>query len=495
MPRLPFASAAVLVLCLLMFAAVAAFTPQAHAAASPDARAVSAHGHWVVSGSCARYKVSGKSVKGLVAIKGKTYLFDSKGVQRTGWRRVNGIYYRFAPRSKAAAFATCGKVVNGVRLNKYGQALLSNKNVVAELETMVAAQKLLDKLSKPLQSKSTKLRACFRYIINPKKIRVRVLHPWSSQGSWWRRFANDIFYKRAGDCNSMGFAMAYLANAIGYGKCMCASSGGHSWARIDGRVYDPQQGNYAVGSYYGGVNYGRNETYKAWITRGKVWKGKKISGAGVSVKRGLVKSNGALYFYNSKGRMLTSKWKSVKGKRYYFAGTGKAVKGGSVKVRGAYYVFSAKGVLLTGKKTRIVKVSGTSYQVDKKGRAKSGWNKPKTMCFKKDGAMCAGIELVGGKLMAFSAAGKYSAAQSSALQKAARNTFNAPALIALMGTPQASFSEESCAGMTGPDGEVYGFDELTIHVYRYRNVSVQTASFKLHDGSATCEAIVDISAR
>lgn len=471
-----------------------ALAPQAQAAVSPDVKIVSSAGKWSTSHSTAKYKVKGKAVKGLVGIGGKTYYFDSKGVQRTGWRCVYGIYYHFAPSSKEAAHATTSKVVNGVKLNKYGQAMLTNKNVIAELETMARAQKLLDKVSKPLQSKSAKLRASFNYIKSPKNIDVRVLHGWTTRNGWWRLFANDIFVKKAGDCNSMGFAMAYMGNAIGCKKNECVSSGGHSWARINGLIYDPQQGNYGVGGVYGGVHYAGAGIYHVSLNRTSVWPGKRIANAGVSTRKGLVKRNGSLHCYDSKGRMVTSKWVTVKGKRYYFTSTGKAACNGSVKIKGVYYVFNKGGALQKGKGTRVVKIGSVKYQVSKAGKAKSGWNAKKTMCFKKNGAMCTGIELLSEKLTAFSSSGVYNASLTAQLRAAAGNIFDAQTLVALMGKPKSTITEASCAGTDGPDGQFYDFEDVTIKVYKYAHVSIQTACFTLRDGTP-CEKLTGVSAR
>lgn len=480
---------------ILLAGAMTAAPQEALAQASPDAKVISAKGKWFQSSCKVSYKVHGKKAKGLVSINNKTYFFDSKGVQRTGWRCVYGIYYRFAPATKAKASATVNKVVNGVRLNKYGQAVLTNNNVKAELVTMVRAQKLLDKLASPASSKSTKLKKSFAYITNPKKITERVLHHWTTANGWWRLFANDVFVSKAGDCNSMGFAMAYMGNAIGYKKCECVSSGGHSWARINRLVYDPQQRNYAVGGVAGGVHYAGAGIYHVTLTRSTVWPGKKISGAGVSTKKGLVKRNGEIHYYDAKGRMVTSKWVTVKGKRYRFDSSGDALAGGSFKVKGSYYVFNKNGVLQRGTGVRIVAVGGIKYQVKASGKAKSGWNSTKTMYFKGNGAFCNGVELLGSKLTAFDKSGSYNDALTQKMRTAAKDVFNAKGLIKLLGKPVKTYKESSCASTLGPDGITYEQDVITLKVYEYAHVRVQTMIFKLVDGSGTCEKISDLSAR
>ena len=47
-----------------------------------------------------------------------------------------------------------------------------------------------------------------------------------------------MLYRNRADCFGFGCAFAYLANAVGY-RAYAVSSGGHGWAEVDGRVYDP----------------------------------------------------------------------------------------------------------------------------------------------------------------------------------------------------------------------------------------------------------------
>ena len=51
--------------------------------------------------------------------------------------------------------------------------------------------------------------------------------------------SSEDVYKRQGDCVSYAAAFAYLANAVGMKKVYVICSGGHGWAEIGGKVYDP----------------------------------------------------------------------------------------------------------------------------------------------------------------------------------------------------------------------------------------------------------------
>ena len=53
-------------------------------------------------------------------------------------------------------------------------------------------------------------------------------------------YANDIFVYGKGDCFSYGAAFAYIGKAIGCTECYACNSGGHGWAEIEGKYYDPE---------------------------------------------------------------------------------------------------------------------------------------------------------------------------------------------------------------------------------------------------------------
>lgn len=191
---------------------------------------------WKAEGQRVYCYVGGKKQKGLVEIGGRRYYFDKKGVQRTGWRKIGGAYYYFRPGQKAAGCMATSCVVNGVRLKASGRAAL-NSQARAELAIHVKASAFVDKYTKPAQTKREKLKACFLVLKN--KYSIHAYRGFSTKPGWYRAFALDIFNKKAGTCHSYACAFAYIANAVGYKNCKIVSSGGHSWAEINGKVYDP----------------------------------------------------------------------------------------------------------------------------------------------------------------------------------------------------------------------------------------------------------------
>ena len=104
---------------------------------------------WVEKGSRIYCKVNGVAQKGgLRTINGKTYLFDKKGRQLTGWRKVGKHYRYFTVANKAKGAMVTGKVVNGVKLDKQGRAAL-NDQTKAELKVLAKATAFVERNTKP----------------------------------------------------------------------------------------------------------------------------------------------------------------------------------------------------------------------------------------------------------------------------------------------------------------------------------------------------------
>ena len=93
-------------------------------------------------------------------------------------------------------------------------------------------------------------------------------------------YANDMFAGPGGNCCSYAAAFAFMAKAIGYENVYACNSGGHGWAEVDGRVYDPEwskrDGLTAV-TYYG-LSYDQkcDVAYKKAISSNQPWMHVKI---------------------------------------------------------------------------------------------------------------------------------------------------------------------------------------------------------------------------
>ncbi len=105
-------------------------------------------------------------------------------------------------------------------------------------------------------TREEKLKACFDYI--KSNYLEGVLHdpPYSyTEADWPVVYANDIFVYGKGDCFSYGAAYAYMARAIGYTEAYACNSGGHGWAEVENRTYDPEWSMHSNNYSYYAMRY------------------------------------------------------------------------------------------------------------------------------------------------------------------------------------------------------------------------------------------------
>ena len=190
-------------------------------------------------GSYYYWNENGKRLKGLQKIGENTFWFDKKGVQRTGWRKIGGSYYFFRIENGAEGYIITNAVINDVKLGKDGRAKLTG-HTRRKLKMMTRCAQIADKLVKADQSKRTKLKAVFRYVMNLTRSNTGNFRTGSE---WDLYYAEYILDRKRGDCFCQGALMAYMANAVGYSHAKAVSSGGHGWAKIDGEYYDPNWAN------------------------------------------------------------------------------------------------------------------------------------------------------------------------------------------------------------------------------------------------------------
>ena len=105
--------------------------------------------------------------------------------------------------------------------------------------TLGYALKDVAKCTDSSMTKDEKLRAAFDYIKGAYL--EGVLHdPPYNEPDWPVVCANDLFVEGKGDCFSYGAAFAFYGKAIGCEECYACNTGGHGWAEIDGKAYDPE---------------------------------------------------------------------------------------------------------------------------------------------------------------------------------------------------------------------------------------------------------------
>lgn len=89
-----------------------------------------------------------------------------------------------------------------------------------------------------------------------------------------------------------------------------------------------------------------------------------------TVKKGLVKEGKYYYYYDSKGKKVKEKWKTIGENRYYFGKNGRAVTGGVPLGKYQYvFVFDEKGRLCRPETIRVITVGKKKYYVNPKGHA------------------------------------------------------------------------------------------------------------------------------
>ncbi len=192
---------------------------------------------WVMSkkGRAYYYDSNGKKLsKGPKRIGKKYYYFDEDGMQHVGWIKYKGHYYYFRIGAQKKGYRICNKTINGIKLNAKGQAV-SN---LEKARLLTEANKIVFSITNFKMSQKEKNKACFLYIRN--KTDWRNLTSFRSDlKNWDQHYAGYAIYKGYGDCYTGGCGFAYLAAAAGAKKVYAESSGGHGWATIDGRFYDP----------------------------------------------------------------------------------------------------------------------------------------------------------------------------------------------------------------------------------------------------------------
>lgn len=208
---------------------------------------------------------NGVRVSGLQKIGSKKYYFDKKGVMKAGTVKDGKTTYYMNDTGVLEVYTK--KVTNKkTKKNTTTYYLASGKKMTKtqseDYKTLLTARKIVAKVTKKSDSNAKKLKKCFNWVMKKPYITYRKFRPTSG---WPAVYANDHFKKKGGDCHADGAAVAYLARAIGYKKVyVCNDSNGkkaqgHSWAEINGKVYDPLFAQAKSYKKYYGAKY---KTYK-----------------------------------------------------------------------------------------------------------------------------------------------------------------------------------------------------------------------------------------
>lgn len=182
------------------------------------------------------YNEKGKKLTGLSKIGKKTFYFDQKGAQHVGWQKISNDYYYFNIARGSNGSMVKSARVNGITIDRTGKAKKDSASL-RRLRILLAANQTVERITKPLMSKKEKLKICFEYA--KKNFGYFSWRGFSPRNGWEMDFAEDMFFRGKGNCFSYGAAFAFMASAVGYKEVYAISSGGHGWAEVNGKVYDP----------------------------------------------------------------------------------------------------------------------------------------------------------------------------------------------------------------------------------------------------------------
>ena len=116
-----------------------------------------------------------------------------------------------------------------------------------------AAKEAVAKCTNDGMTKEQKLRAAFDYLKNNYIEGIR--RGDYREMDWPVVYGKDLLIDGKGDCFSYGAAFAYMAKIIGYEESYACNSGGHGWAEVEGKIYDPEWSRHSSNYSYFGMSY------------------------------------------------------------------------------------------------------------------------------------------------------------------------------------------------------------------------------------------------
>jgi glucan-binding YG repeat protein len=204
-----------------------------------------------INGKYYYFKASGEVVTGTKKIDKKWYFFNKKGVRQSKTVKEDGVTYYINSKGCLEAYKD-GKNYykpNGKEMTKYEKD---------DYTTLQTARSIVSEITTSKMTKKQKLKVCFAWVMKKPYVMRR---KFTGAKGWPALYANDHFKRGGGDCHADASALAYLARAIGYTDvyvCIDANdyriARSHSWAQINGYVYDPlfaQSKSYS--KYYGAI--------------------------------------------------------------------------------------------------------------------------------------------------------------------------------------------------------------------------------------------------
>ena len=190
--------------------------------------------------------------------KGYYYCVNSNGTADAGWIVVNNRLYLANTRSGRIY---TNRTYKGIALGSNGAAKINTASRL-KIKTMSAVASI----TKKGMTKSQKLYACWKYLVNSGKFRYWSFSPNISKRGWQKECALSMLIYYRGSCSNFACAFAALAAEVGYdpyivyGRVPGSRDGAadgmtrHCWVMISEGHYDPE-GAYAGWS---GFIYGKS---------------------------------------------------------------------------------------------------------------------------------------------------------------------------------------------------------------------------------------------
>ena len=227
---------------------------------------------WVTKNGYYYYRGNdGNCVTGVQVIKKKCYLFDTKGRQLHGWRKLGNRYFFFKNKNGAKGNLAVSTTINGIVINEKGVAQLTSSEAKLKAETMANYSLWTDSFIRPTMTNKEKLYACrdvltgYGYLSEGDSI--------IKKSNWDVICASEMYdrrnkgpAKKRANCYRFAAAFAYMANSIGYTDIKCCGYVGHGWMMIGNNVFDVIMSIKFGLKYFPVPNY-RNNRYNATSVR------------------------------------------------------------------------------------------------------------------------------------------------------------------------------------------------------------------------------------
>ena len=201
------------------------------------------------------YTVKGAlySKTGVIKYKKNKY-YSKKGILKKGLKKVGGSYYYFNTKSYKAIKNKLIKIKGRYyKFNKTGKGKQKSLGAGAAID-------LINRITSPKDSKQTKLRKGFNYMVKNYHYAAKPGYFAPSGKGWEENFGYNMLTTHSGRCYSFAAAFCLYAREVGYtANAIAGSITGnipHAWCEVkQGNVwytYDPDLAyeNNSIGTYY-----------------------------------------------------------------------------------------------------------------------------------------------------------------------------------------------------------------------------------------------------